>query len=281
MVWWQPALACRTRFLMSPPVVPDQRHWFDLTRNREFPLSGALSILIHAGVLLLLLLGVFRFLFDDKNSGPIELEPVTILEPPGAGNNGHSTELRHGASTGRDVSEVVDNPIAPPSSKPAPPDAEIIAPEVRPMLPDDLDGTPIRPEKLAPLPKLSSQLKGLPAGKSTKGDGGAGPAAGGPSQGTKGDGLGPDAGRITRTRQMRWTMLFSTQNAADYIRQMKSLGVILGVQMQDQTIYLIRDLSRRPAVAERGAKVEDRIFWMDDNPQSVGAMTDELQLSLT
>jgi hypothetical protein len=258
--------------------LPDQRQWIDFTRNREFPLSGVLSVLLHLTVLVLFLFGLLR-IFDRPASAAIEFEPVFV--EPGAGNQGHSTELQRGSPTGTDVTGSIDTPPILPYTKPDQPDAEVTPLDTRPRLPDDPDGTPIRPSNPASMPKLTSLLKGLPSGNSNKGDGGPGKGTGGIGDGTRGNGRGPDRPENPKIQRMlRWTIFFNTDGAADYIRQMKALGVILGVQTQDESIFIIKDIARRPALAERGAKIEDRIFWMDDNPQSVRAMTEELQLQM-
>src|SRR5437016_3322866 len=119
---------------MPAPVLPDQRQWLDLTRDREFPLSGVVSVLIHVVVLALLLFGVFRFLFDGPKSSAVEVEVVTIQEPEGAGNRGHSTELRQGTPKGTDVSGSVEN-LTPPSPRPVVPDAPVTVPDLQPKLP--------------------------------------------------------------------------------------------------------------------------------------------------
>src|SRR5258708_7911193 len=139
----------RSRGVTMPMLtLPDQRHWVDFARNREFPLSGVLTVLLHCAVLGLLLFGLLQFLFETPPQPPIVLEAVLLS--PGAGTQGPDTELRRGAPTGTDVIRPIDERVAMPWTKPATPDAEVVAPNVQPKLPDDPDGTPIRPEKLTP-----------------------------------------------------------------------------------------------------------------------------------
>src|SRR5262245_10329167 len=263
---------------MPTPAPPDQRHWVDFTRDREVPVSWGLSVLLHVVVLGLLMFGLFRFLFDGPKASPIEFIGVEFTDP-GAGNQGHDKELRQGAPAGADVSAPIENQALSPSAKSSAPDPDVVAPPIQPTLPADPDGIPLRKDKLTPLPKLGTLLKGLPSGNSNKGDGGKGNSKGGIGDGTKGTSRGPD-GNLKIQRMMRWTMFFTTNGAADYLQQMRQLGVILGVQMQDETIFLIRDLSKRPARPEKGSAVPGRIFWMDDNPESVRAMTEELKLEM-
>src|SRR5204863_6575436 len=86
------------------------------------------------------------------------------------------------------------------------------------------------------------------------------------------------AGRLSQKqkRQLRWTLLFSTRGAADYLDQLSRLKAIIGVQYPDKSIKLITDLRKRPAKLEAGERVPDRIFWMDDAADGVKAMAEEL-----
>lgn len=258
--------------------LPVERRWTTLAQDREFPISGLASVAFHVLVLGLLLLGVFRMLFDRPAKMAIDIDPVVILDPPGAGNSGHDKTLAQGSPQAPEVTDTIEKrPLQLTSNVK---DVAAVKPEVAPpKIDDDPNATEVAAKPKVEIPRLAPLLKGLPTGNSTKGDGGPGKAKGGIGQGTSGAGTGPDrAGTIRQERQLRWTMLFSTRNAADYLTQLKALGVMLGMQEQDKSIRMIRDLSRRPASAERGAAPPDRIFWMDDNPKSVAAMADELQL---
>jgi hypothetical protein len=82
-----------------------------------------------------------------------------------------------------------------------------------------------------------------------------------------------------REKQMlRWTLNFRTENGEDYLRQLLDVkpggGAILAVPKDKEGTYeVIRDLNARPAVGQ----VEDvmklnRIFWIDDKPESVAVL---------
>jgi Tol biopolymer transport system component/biopolymer transport protein ExbD len=83
-------------------------------------------------------------------------------------------------------------------------------------------------------------------------------------------------------RQLRWTLIFNTLNGQDYLRQLNDLGAILAVPGADDKYLVIRDLLRRPAEmkAENLAGL-DRIYWVDDKPQSVQGLATAMALSQT
>jgi hypothetical protein len=86
----------------------------------------------------------------------------------------------------------------------------------------------------------------------------------------------------SQKRVMRWTMLFDTQSGADYVRQLDALGAIIGVPMPNEQYKIIRNLKQKPAQGQ----VEDltkinRIFWVDNNPESVQSLANGLGLKPT
>jgi hypothetical protein len=72
-------------------------------------------------------------------------------------------------------------------------------------------------------------------------------------------------------RQLRWTMTFNTRDGSDYLHQLKALGAILAYEGLDGKYMIIRDLGKRPAKAEAAA-LPDRIYWIDDRPESVKSL---------
>lgn len=83
-------------------------------------------------------------------------------------------------------------------------------------------------------------------------------------------------------RVLRWRMIFNTANDKDYLNQLKGLEAAIAYQDPKGEYRVIRDLNRLPAQG----KLEDlrkiqHIFWMDDNPKSVGALCRALQINPT
>ncbi len=135
-------------------------------------------------------------------------------------------------------------------------------------------------KNLPALPDLQGMVRGLKGGDlGQHGQGGRG--NGGDNGAGNQKGLG-NGGKLSPTlkqkRQLRWTLLFRISGAANYLDQLKRMGAILGVQYQDQSIKLITNLERRPAKLEPGDRVPDRIFWMDDNVESLQSIAAELQI---
>ena len=70
---------------------------------------------------------------------------------------------------------------------------------------------------------------------------------------------------------LRWSMIFDTRSGQDYLNQLNSLGAFLGIPVGDGKSYkIVRNLSQRPAklLDEDISKIQ-RIFWIDDRPESV------------
>jgi hypothetical protein len=86
-------------------------------------------------------------------------------------------------------------------------------------------------------------------------------------------------GSIPRTQ--RWVLVFNTLNGEDYARQLEALGAILAIPdpAQANQFLVIRDLSKRPAnpVPEDLTPIQ-RIYWIDEKPQSVDSLARGLQL---
>jgi hypothetical protein len=83
----------------------------------------------------------------------------------------------------------------------------------------------------------------------------------------------------TKERILRWRITFNTNDGDDYRKQLSALGAILAIPEKDGQYRVIRDLKKVPAEG----KVEDiarfdRIFWIDDVPESVRSLSGALQL---
>jgi hypothetical protein len=124
----------------------------------------------------------------------------------------------------------------------------------------------------------ANQRVRLPDNESGYGKGGKGSGGGsGEGVGTgTGHGRGEGSGTLTQRekRMLRWSMLFDTSSGRDYVSQLRGLGAILAVPVREEgntpDYKIVRDLSARPAklLDEDISKIQ-RIYWVDDKPQSV------------
>jgi hypothetical protein len=259
----------------------DDLVWLKYSSRRALPISVSTSAVIHIGVIAAVLLGVLS-LFARKPQELVEFEPVIIAEAPGGGMGGTDAQTGHGEPTRpADATAVVapqsrlplNMPKEPlPEVKPQPPTEPVVAADT-----DERSPLEKRFENLPPMTSVRPLLKGLldgPPGKTG--------VAHGTGQGTgTGPGIGDgdgSAGRLSQKqkRQLRWTLLFSVRGSADYLDQLARMKAIIGVQYPDKSIKLVTNLRQRPAKLEPGDRVPDRIFWMDDNPEAVRAMAEEL-----
>jgi hypothetical protein len=84
------------------------------------------------------------------------------------------------------------------------------------------------------------------------------------------------------TRMLRWIIHFDTSNGEEYLRQLRALGGILAIPRDAMGVqyYLIRDLSAKPPkLLEEDVSKIDRIFWIDDKPNSVKPLMEAIGLS--
>jgi hypothetical protein len=76
-------------------------------------------------------------------------------------------------------------------------------------------------------------------------------------------------------------MRFDTRSGNDYLAQLRGLGAYIAVpkDAEGKDYYLIRDLSQKPAkLLDEDVRELQRIFWIDDKPQSVAAIAQALGL---
>jgi len=262
----------------AEPVIPDERLWITYSRKWALPLSALTSPILH---ILLIGLVIALSLWVRHEDDALDIDTVVLAEAPGGGVNGIDDGMRLGLPQGKDVGEPVVN--RPQSTIPEVTNATVPVSHQPPPddKPVDVDVNGSLHEKFTNLPPLQSLkplLQGLPTGSPrATGEGGRGAGKGTGTGPGEGDGDGA-AGRMSQKqkRQLRWTLLFNIKSPRDYLDQLGLMKAIVGVQYPDKSIKLIRDPSRRPAVVEAAERVPDRIFWMDDSPDSVRALAAEL-----
>ena len=274
---------------------PEDCFWEKYSPHFEFSGASIVSVAFHATVLILLFLGFFSFL-HGKRSEPVAIEPVVIAGGPGKQGNasGNFGSMAPGSPLGTsDVSEEMFNHNLTPPSIDAKTVSQITPKPIQPVsLPLDERSDPFRTQPPAPpsVANLATLLKGAPDGKAKSNTGTPG-KPGQNGSGTPGNGVpggkgygndGPGTGNATlstkQKRQLRWTTLFRTVSLRDYLQQLDMLGALVGVQYENREIRMLADIVHRPARLDNNPPPRDRIFWMDDKPQSVRALANELQL---
>jgi hypothetical protein len=115
-----------------------------------------------------------------------------------------------------------------------------------------------------------------------KGKGGSGRDGGKDTGRDKGQGGGQGEGRgatnVREKRVLRWAMTFNTQNGEDYRSQLIGLGAMIGVPRPDGQFLLIRDLANPASGKVEDIRELDRIYWIDDKPDSVRSLFGALRM---
>jgi hypothetical protein len=273
----------------SPAGPPEEAFWVRYSPHHELPLSGVGSFALHAlGIGLLILLGVLAsmFGFDSKRQVPVEPVKLKITNPGGGGSKEGKGTTNPGGPKGTEKelagsTSGTEDPLDPDPDRPRLDPTQVAA------LPPEIKNDPAAARyiqkgapNLAVFSRVNKEaLQKFRSGLQDPGKGQGGTGSGG-GQGTgtgTGTGSGTGEGKAAtlsqrEKRMLRWVMMFDTQNAADYVHQLQSLGAILAIPTPDGRDYrIIRDLSRRPAqlLHEDLSRIQC-IYWTDANPRTVG-----------
>ena len=271
----------------QPLVPPDERFWQRYSRHGELPLSGASSLAVHLlvfGLLLLTAWLAYAVFNHTTRSLPVEAvrldvgggggDPRAKGDGPGRGEKvveeGPKTEE---ASPNPDPNDKVERPKLPVDPGPRKP-PQFSEDDLRRIHRSDTPSSQAF-EKLA---KANIRIRlpdGKPEGGGKGGTGAGGGSGDGKGKGT-GNGRGEGHGNLTQRekRMLRWSMLFNSNSGPDYLGQLQGLRAILAIPVREDAngpeYRIVRDLSARPAklINEDISKIQ-RIFWIDDKPQSV------------
>jgi hypothetical protein len=260
----------------------EESMWLRYSPHHEFPLSSVTSVGLHVLILILLIVGgwvAYKLGFGEENKPP---DVSAVVLDGGGGGNKHGAEggVEGGTSAREDVNPTPDTPPTPPTEGVK----DLTVPD--PSSPVTVREQDNNSSRTVQADKAIERLNKMAGAVGDKGRGGTGTGGGrGTGEGT-GVGAGKGNGRALseRERQMlRWVMAFKTQNGEDYLRQLRDLkpgnGAILAVPLADGQFEIIRDLSKRPAVGQvEDVKQINRIFWIDDKPDSVAVLARTLQI---
>src|SRR6266852_5914958 len=247
---------------------PAGTFWTKYSFHHEFPLSVSSSVFLH--IVGFVLLGGFLFvLFGLNQNRELPVDAVKIVggggNTQGVGDNpGKGVLPTKEANEDKDktTQTVTNNPKTEELEKPKPAAPELGLTKDEAVRPIDTAATDSR---LLGIGKtLREKVAGTIAGK---------------GQGGKaiGDLTGDGTGKLNQRekRQLRWTMIFNTRSGEDYADQLKGLGAILAIPGPNGEYLVIRDPDRRrrPVQTTReDLKELNRIYWVDDKPQSVASL---------
>ncbi len=271
-------------------VPPEERFWQRYSPHFEFPLSICSSTFLHAITLVgLAVLPLLLGLIFKLDSSPPPFDTIVIAggggNPEGVGKGPPDGVLPSGKENVQQ--EEIKDPVSQlpkdklDLQKARQNQLDLKLKESARSRPVDPASTPVSRQLKDAGNKARKELEGLLA---SKGKGGSG-SGGGQGIGT-GTGKGPFTGPGNNTlsqrekRKSRWVMIFNTTSGEDYLQQLRGLGAILAIRPDPNGPYLvIRDLSERPAhpKAEDLSQL-DRIYWIDDKPESVRSLSQALGL---
>jgi hypothetical protein len=265
------------------PVLPDERFWVRYSPHHELPLSSVSSFSIHVLIIgLLLLFAALPFFQRVVHEVPVKAVRF------GGGGQPHVSKEGPGPGT-RPPEEVGEPDTQPDPNPPAEasrlPDLERLqSPEF--LAPFNKDARrffnqPNPPPNLGKFAALDEAIRKKirpgPATGASSGHGGDGSGGGrGNGQGPgEGDDSGPGKGSGTLTqrekRMLRWTMVFDTNNGPDYLAQLRGLGAILAIPVNEEKaeFKLVKQLTPPAQLEDEDVAKIKRIYWVDNKPESV------------
>lgn len=255
-----------------PPLPPEEHFWRRYSPNHELLLSGVGSFGLHLAVVILVTLAAALGLSTWLQSGEKEPLPLGAIGVPGLGDGAAPAEQHGDADAPRTEAAVPEQtPFKGPDLRSLPRPRANPA-EFANQLRDAETRRYIEADNLAVIALeqmhrdvRNQLLDGLKRGDGTR-------------KGAR-DGVGVLDGSRRVERVLRWTLLFDTRDGADYVRQLDALGAIIGVPDADGRYQIIRNLKQRPARGQQEdvARI-NRIFWVDDRPESVQALAEGLGL---
>jgi len=252
--------------MTTPVMPPEEKFWQRYSPHNEFSLSGVGTLTVYLLFGLVILGGV-------KLSGLLtpaqDFSMGALASDFDDGDGGR-------ASDGLAAREAVEpsriqQPVAPPTVStpplPQPPAGEAVPEPPQPKSEGDELGE-VTEELKNRIRKVGDSVPGKPdspQGKDQPGNPG----------GVKHGNLQNKA-RVEAMR--RWNMVFDTKNGDDYRKQLEALGAILAIPEKDGQYRVIRHLTPPVKPEAEDLRNLQRIFWVDDNAQSVRNLAGALQL---
>jgi hypothetical protein len=259
---------------------PDEKFWVKYSRHHELPISGMASLAWHTLVIGLVIIVAWVIAASARDEMPLEV--VSLLGEAGSGGTGGIGTTPNIGNGSPQVEAVEASQLPPDAERPTDPLHDIPGLKITPkdLFKDvDVDKDAERDlmkftehgtKALKQLAEMDKKVRE----KLLSGIGNGTPGANGGSGGGTGGGTGNEPGAGTRSarakRTLRWTLRFNTESGGDYLSQVSRLGAILAFKSPDGELKCVKDLSRRPVKLETEDLPKlNRIFWIDDRPDSV------------
>lgn len=275
------------------PVPPEEQFWKRYSPHNEAPLSGVTSFGLHVLAILLMLLIAFvysKLHLDDENK-PVPVDVVRLdLEGGGGGaKNGSGPGPGGTEPSPMETGSATDE--NPKKDKPPPLDDLKLPPAKVEGIRTEFDNDPtallIMKEgnaQINALAKLQDDVRQSLRKNVNPSAGRGGPGTGGGKD--TGPGMGEGAGRgdgkaklnQREKRVLRWAMTFNTLNGTDYANQLQGLGAIIALPIDAKRFRVIRNLKDASTGKEEDISSINRIYWVDDKPQSVHSLCTALQV---
>jgi hypothetical protein len=255
----------------SVAVLPEERVWKRYSPHHELPLSGATSVAIHGFILGCLMLGAVIMVkyARSEEQAPLALSIIdTDDRAPGDGQKplgpaGRQPLEDSGAESQRPPENSQPRDHAPLKQPQAAP------PEIAKELDSQGTSRPIEQGK-APAERFKEIGDAARAGIRLAPDsGGVGKTPGGAGSGTLSQ---------REKRKLRWTMVFSTRDGRDYLKQLESLGAILAIPQPDGSYLVVRDLKHPETAKIEAVDQFKEIYWRDTDPDSLKRLAPVLGL---
>jgi hypothetical protein len=267
----------------TPKLPPEEQFWQRYSPHHEAPLSWAGSFMLHVLVIgSLVLFGIYlaSALFGSNRSLPVE--PVRLALGGGGGKPsgvGGGKGIGHGPE---DVGPASEEKL--PGQDDNTPKRPALNPIEKKQISEKFDPASARyiqesnSDAARAYARMEEGLRKRLADGLQPGHGKGGPGSGGGKDRGKGtgEGAGTGPGKATLTqrekRMLRWHMRFTANTGPEYLAQLRGLGAILGIPVNEggkTEFWIVRDL-HPPAKLLKNEDLSkiQRIYWWDDKPES-------------
>jgi hypothetical protein len=267
----------------------EERFWQRYSPHHELPLSSATSITIHVlAIVFMVMSGWLLAKFALADNKILDLDTIVIA---GGGGNPEGVGNAAGVGAPGAPQEAIEKAI---EYGTTPGTFVLPAPSLKKPAFDPLDQILNEKDSRA-LDQANEAIKGLASLRKEvrqklvqplrPGYGRRGPGQGGGTDRGSDKDVGPNSGPGIDTsgprdkRLLRWVMKFNTLNGNDYRKQLAALRAILAFPQPDGSYRVYRNLNQRPAKGEiEDLSTMNRIFWVDEKPQSIASLSQAMGL---